>query len=235
MRILLLSALLGQSLFGAWGVAQYQEVTAAASDSAISMTLTSAVASGSLIVVGVQFGSNTSVTCGDDASQSYTQIQSTLYSSGSGSAFAMFYFANSTSSSSLTVTCSFGAGVQYRTLLVGVYTGGATSYALDTSSAKTETAGNTSTDGITMAQITTGTNGCLIIGLVEQLSPWAATTTAGTNFTLHSAYGMEYQVQTSAGAITPTFTFSAADGYHGFAAAFKPYAASARRRQVVIQ
>lgn len=227
------------ALWADWSRVQVKEYFADPSEASIALTLDNTTQSGSLIIVGLYVSANdTSESCGDSAGGTYTALyEAPLYNATYGSSLQLFYRENVGAVSSLVITCSFTGQFQYRGIVVSEFSGAATSNALGQKSQTTESQASTATNGAPLTAVTTTTSNELVVGLIGQLYPWSATITAGSGFTL-SGLALEWQVKASAGAITPAFTFSAADYYQGLVATFKASSgapAAQRRRGVTVE
>ncbi len=135
------------------------------------------------------------------------------------------YYAPNAAAGPNTVTVTFNGSALFTGLIVGEYSGIATSSPLDGTPAGQTTSGTTATDNVTSGNTTTGQSGSLIIGAMAD-TDGNATMSAGTGFTKQGAsqtsgLSLEDMVQGSAGAIAATWTRSVAGRYAAITAAFK--------------
>lgn len=143
----------------------------------------------------------------DSRSQTYTSAVNVT--DGATYSLATYYFLNTTGGA-CTVTVTFAGAVTYASLQVAEYSGVATSSALDQVASNSQTDPGTATDAITSSNVTTSTDGQLILGWTSALVVGAGTVSAGTNYTGRiNVFGdtiFEDRVQTSAGLTAATFT-----------------------------
>lgn len=205
---------------------QANAASADASAASISTTL-NGVASGNLIFVGVSHGQTTVGGTGvtvDDSTNTYTPIRSDRDNSNSQS--LLTFYAKNVTGGNLTFIARFDnatASRTFRRIVVGEWSGLDTTAPLDVETGNKSGSGSSATDGVTSGSAVTTVNGDTIIGCVMNTGG-SATIAAGTNYTERSDLGgleLEDLVQSSAGSIAATWTFSAANAYIGFIASFK--------------
>lgn len=182
-------------------------------------TYTSALTPGSKLICVAGIGANTTVTFSDSVGLSWTTVTSRFWANV-GSVVAIGYADNPASSaSSVVVTATYGTSGVFRSGHIGEWTG------LATGAPDTFTAGNNQTANTVASDVamTTTVAGDLIL---TTAASDGATLTAGTGFTLigfnaSSSTGAEYQIQGSAGSITPTINQSSSVQCIVISAAFK--------------
>lgn len=183
-------------------------------------TFTSALTSGSKVIVACAVGANVALSATDSVGNTYTSVTQRFWANV-GSNIAILYADNTSSASSVVVTIAHGGGTQtLRAGSIQEWTGLATG-APDTFTAGANQTGNTT---ITDVSMTTTVAGDLIFTIATSDG---STLTAGAGFTLinfnsSSLNGSEFQIQGSAGSITPTFSQAAAVQGIIASAAFAP-------------
>jgi len=204
--------------------------TAASMNDGTATTITQAFSSANtasnLIAVVTSWGTGTaSPTVTDTAGNSYT-LATTAYSSTGDQSLAIYYAKNIKSGAN-SVTVNFGGSHAWRRILVLEYSGLDPANPVDVSNLnRSSTTGGT--DSGTSGTITTTANGDLILGAVENYSA-NGSVVAGTGFTLRNYLNyngvvetaVEDQVQTAAGSVAATFTFTKTDSYIAEVVAFR--------------
>ena len=132
-------------------------------------------------------------------------------------------FAANIKAGATTVTATFNGSPPYRRILIHEYSGIATTNPVDVT--KTNIAnGTTTSNAITTTAGVTTANGDLIFAAVMD-DAGTTTITPGTNFTQRGFVGRDMAtedlVQTTAGSMAATWTFSAAHRYLAQMVAFK--------------
>lgn len=181
-------------------------------------TFTSALTSGSKLITFATVSGNTTVAFTDSAGNTWTTLTSRFWAN-IGNTIAIGVADNTSSASSVVVTATYGASGVFRSGGISEWTGLATG-AADTFTVGNNSAGTTASD----VAMTTTVAGDLIITAANSDG---GILTAGSGFTLlgynsSSATGWEYQVQGSAGSITPTITQGSAVQCLIISAAFAP-------------
>jgi hypothetical protein len=171
-------------------------------------TYTSALTPGSFLVGYFSVGANTTIAVADPTNGSWT-LGTPRYWANVGYNQVIGYVQN-TASSAVTVTTTYGASASFRTMIICEFSGVATSSPVDIASAGKD---NSATTGPVDTAFTTLTAGDLIISGTGADGP--PSITAGSGFTLReynsgSGTALEWQVQTSAGSITPAFVLGSA-------------------------
>src|SRR5262249_24473654 len=146
------------------------------------------------------------------------------FDSGSRQGLAILYAPNIRAGAN-TVTVTFGVTGGYRRIIVSEYSGIATTAPLDVT-AKSQGTATSAANAVTSTAATTTASGNPIFGVTMDDSGNFATINAGTGFTRRAslngmAIATEDTVQTAAGSIAATFTYSRADRYLAQMAAFK--------------
>jgi hypothetical protein len=193
--------------------------------SSISQAFGSPNAGGNLIVVAASWGDNpaSSISASDTWGNTYF-LATSDFDSNNRQGLAVFYAPNIHSGAN-TVTVRFGQADAYRRIIVSEYSGVATAAPLD-ATAKHQAAGTKTANGVTSSPATTTANGDLIFGAVMDDSGNFGSITAGTGFTRRAVLNnmdtaTEDRVQTTAGSLAATFTFSRADYYLAQMVAFR--------------
>jgi hypothetical protein len=190
--------------------AHVQSPTAATAFSGTSINLAygSNVTAGNLLVCHVYANHGIS-SVADSLTQTFTAAVN--LTDGSTYSVATFYYAN-TAGGADTVTVTFAGAITYASLQCSEYSGVQTSSPLDQTTSNNQTDPGTGTDAVTSGNVTTTTDGQLIVGFSTALVVGAGTLSAGTNYTARTnVFGdtlCEDRVQTSAGSIAATFTNS---------------------------
>lgn len=225
--------------------------------SGTSIAVTRSVTAGNLLIAwgGGSGGGGDTPTISDTVN-SWTQITTSPLNDGVANNTLAWWWAIAATTASITVTISnFTSGGVGLGAFVEEWSGQASSPA-DGGNKKTNTAGTTATDGETTGSVTTTSNGDLVISVIYNNNnirtvDWQ---TAGTGFTEQATnndpggasnitWSVETQIQTSAGAINPSWTAASTDTYIGMTAAFKVPAAAgtgfgpliAGRRNYIVQ
>lgn len=240
MKFSISSLLLAVLLFASpsWAApAHVQSPTAATAFSGTSINLAygSNVTAGNLLVCYIYANHGIS---GVADSRSQTFSSAVNVTDGATYSIAIFYYANTTGGAD-TVTVTFAGAITYASLQCSEYSGVATSSPLDKFASNSQTDPGTASNAITSGNVTTTTNGQLIVGWTTALVVGAGTVSAGTGYTgrtnvfndtLH-----EDQVQTSAGSIAATFTTNhATSDYITLIATFKAPAAVSGQRGLLL-
>src|SRR5882762_2300273 len=196
--------------------------------SSISQSFSSSNLAGDLIVVVVSWGDNTAPTISatDTRRNSYL-LATSGYDKSNRQGLAILYASNILPGTN-TVTVNFGKADHYRRIIISEYSGIASASPLD-ATAQRQASATTASNGVTSAVGTTTTGGDLIFGAVMDDSGSFGTITAGTSFTRRAILNdmdiaTEDMLQTTAGPIGATFTFSLTDHYLAQMAAFRPAA-----------
>lgn len=230
MRTLIAAGLLWILPIVCWAApAHVQSPTAATafSGTTIALAYGSNVTAGSLLVCYIYANHGIS---GVADSRSQTFSSAINVTDNATYSLAIFYYPNTTGGAD-TVTVTFLGAITYASLQCSEYSGVATSSPLDKTASNSQTDPGTATDAVTSGNVTTTTNGQLILGWSSALVVGAGTLTAGTGYTGRTnVFGdtlMEDRVQTSAGSIAATFTNSfATSDYITLIATFKEQVAS---------
>jgi hypothetical protein len=186
-------------------------------------------AAGNFIVVAVSWGDNPapSIRASDGLGNTYT-VATNDFDASAAQGLAILYAPNIRAGAN-TVTVTLGVTGGYRRIIVSEYSGISTTTPLDTV-AKNRAGGTTAANGVTSTSAFTTSNGDLIFGATMDDSGLFGTINAGTGFTRRATLNnmdmaTEDAVQTAAGSIAATFTFSRADAYLAQMAAFRSAAA----------
>jgi galactose oxidase-like protein/Big-like domain-containing protein len=201
----------------------------ASTDNAAASTIVQAFSSpnaaGNLIVVAVSWGDNDapSIRATDTLGNTYS-VASIDFDAGNRQGVAILYAPNIRAGAN-TVTVTLGTTGGYRRIIVSEYSGIATTSPLD-AAARSHAGGTTAANGVTSTAATTIANGDLIVGVAMDDSGNFGTISAGSGFTRRMTLnGMDMAtedgIQSAAGAVAATFTFSRADTYLAQMAAFK--------------
>lgn len=205
------------------------------SGTTIAQAFGSNVTAGSLLTCHVYANHGIS-TVADSLTQTFTSAVNVT--DGATFSLATFYFANSAAGAD-TVTVTFAGAVTYASLQCAEYSGVATSSPLDQFTSNNQTTPGTGSNAITSGNVTTTTNGQLIVGWTTAFTVGAGTVSAGTGYTGRTnVFGdtiFEDQVQASAGVIAATFTTtSATSNYLTIITTYKAPAASTPRRGTLV-
>ena len=189
----------------------------------ISQAFAAQNSAGSLIVAAASWGAGGTLTCSDTRGNTYTTV-TTQYDSTKSQSLGICYAADITGGAN-TVTATFGEGGAFRRLLVHEYSGIAAVSPVDVSSMN-NTNGSTAANAITSGIATTTVPGDLIFGAVMD-DNGTNNITAGTGFTQRNSVNnkdlaTQDMLQTTAGPVASTQTFSAANRYLAHMVAFKP-------------
>ncbi len=178
------------------------------SGTSIALAYGSNVTAGGLLVCHI-YANNGISTVADSRSQTFSSAVNVT--DGATFSIATFYFPNTTGGAD-TVTVTFAGAVTYASLQCAEYSGVATSSPLDQATSNSQTDPGTASNAVTSGNVTTTTNGQLIVGWSTALVVGTETITAGTGFTGRTnVFGdtlHEDQVQSTAGVIAATFTNS---------------------------
>lgn len=197
----------------AWAAPAHVQSPAAAtafSGTSIALPFGSNVTAGSLLVCHIYANHGIS-SVADSLAQTFSSAVNVT--DGATFSIATFYVPNSAAGAD-TVTVTFAGTIAYASLQCAEYSGVATSSPLDQAVSQNQTDPGTGTDAVTSGNVTTTTDGQLIVGWSTALVVGAGTLTAGTGYTgrtnvfndtLH-----EDRVQTTAGSIAATFTSNSA-------------------------
>ena len=193
--------------------------------SSISQAFGSPNAGGNLIVVAASWGDNpaSSISASDTWGNTYF-LATSDFDSNNRQGLAVFYAPNIHSGAN-TVTVRFGQADAYRRIIVSEYSGVATAAPLD-ATAKHQAAGTKTANGVISSPAMIMANGDFIFGVVMDDSGNFGLITAGTGFTRRAVLNnmdtaTEDRVQTTAGSLAATFTFSRADYYLAQMVAFR--------------
>lgn len=165
-------------------------------------TFSSALTSGSVLVAMATIGANTTIAF-SDGTNTWTNIV-TRYWANVGYNVALAWAPN-TLTTAATVTATFGASGSFGTIAVGEFSGVATTSAVDVSTVGNNNSATTAPVDVSM---TTTVAGDLILSAIGSDG---GVVSAGSGYTLleppaaTSCTAMEWQVQSSAGAIAPAF------------------------------
>ena len=223
----------------AWAAPAYVQSPAAAtvfSGTTIALAYGSDVTAGSLLSCWIYANHGIS---GVADSRSQTFSPAVNVTDGATYSLANYYFLN-TAGGADTVTVTFAGAVTYASLQCAEYSGVATSAALDQATSNSQTDPGTAANAITSGNVTTTTNGQLILGWTSALVVGAGTVSAGTSYTGRiNVFGdtlFEDRVQASAGSIAATFTTNhATSDYITLISTFKEaVAASSARRGTLL-
>jgi hypothetical protein len=185
-------------------------------------TFPGACTPGSLLVGFVSWGIvSTTLSVSDPTNGSWTAINTNTHAN-IPSKIGLFYLLN-TASTALTVTGASSASASFGNVIWCEFSGNAASSPLDAQS--TGALVNTGLT-ITDASFTTGTDGDLVVSAIGNET---AALTAGSGFVIAdtntgSGSGVEWQTQTTHGAIAPSWTQSTNNHAIVISAAFKPAA-----------
>lgn len=138
--------------------------------------------------------------------------------------FGMYYFPN-TAGGANTITATLSGTTAYTHLILGEWNG-VDPAPLDQKTNQFQAAPGTGTDAVTSGNVTTTTDGQLIVGCGNSMTYAADQLSAGTGFTIRQSHfgdnPMEDRIQTSAGSIAATFTStSATNNYVPIVGTFK--------------
>lgn len=209
---------------------QVKSATASSSFTAVSVTLTSAVGSGALVVVSSQAQSTTqtltSVT--DDKSNTYTADAGAYASAGTTSEYFWSSCANITNGAQ-TFTSTFGGTQTQKTIVAWEFSGGAASSPYDTSTSGTGTGSTqTSTATGTLAQAD-----CVAVGVCDKTAGGNMSGTGGwtTDLTPNSSnFSVAcHQVLAATTGIAHTTSSSGSGTYLSSVAVYKGVAGGATR------
>lgn len=234
MRTLMLAFVIGWTLLfapSAWSAPAHVQSPAAAtvfSGTTIALAYGSNVTAGSLLTCWI-YANNGISGVADSRSQTFSSAINVT--DGATYSLANYYFPNTTAGAD-TVTVTFVGAVTYASLQCAEYSGLASSSPLDQTTSNSQTDPGTASNAITSGNVTTTTDGQLILGWTSALVVGAGTVSAGTGYTGRSnVFGdtlFEDQVQTSAGTIAATFTTNhATSDYITLITTFKVPAVSA--------
>ena len=195
--------------------------TSDANATTISRAFTSAATAGNLIVVAVSWGSSNTLSCSDTQGNLYTTI--TIQYDDNNNQSLGICFAPNIKGGATTVTATFNGSAPYRRILIHEYSGIAITNPVDVTKISNAN-GTTTTNGITTTAGVTTVSGDLIFAAVMD-DAGTTTITPGTNFTQRASVGgdlaTEDLVQTTAGSIAATWTFTAPHRYLAQMVAFK--------------
>jgi hypothetical protein len=219
---------------------QSDAVAAASLSTSISRAFPSDNTQGNLIAVSASWrkGLTTGdfIQCTDTQGNSYTSSMR-VYDSTNDQYLATCYAPNINAGSN-TVTVTFindsaaAQTVDLRAITINEYSGVATVSPVDVMAGQGGISGTIATDNITSTAGTTTQDRDLIFGAVvdtDGMSATGTTITAGTGFTKRAeanAIATEDMVQTTAGSVAATFTFSDARRYNAVMIAFEAAALS---------
>lgn len=163
----------------------------------------SATTVGNYLIAMASIGANTTIAFSDNAGNTWSTVTS-RYWANVGSIVAIGW-AKVATGQATTVTATYGTSGVFRSMVVGEYSGVASSAPVDTFTAGNNQSANTTVSDVSMT--TTAADDLVVSALVSD----GGVVTAGSGFTLlaynsGSASAMEYQVKTAAGAITCTAT-----------------------------
>ena len=179
--------------------------------------------SGNLLIVTVTTGTSNTITVTDDKSNTYV----TTGPSVTGNQFVKLFYVPNATAGVTKITASFSASQNFIQAVCSEFNNVATSTPAD----GTSTGSNTGTSVATGAIVTTG-DGDLIYhvgwqdtggattSLTQGTSPWTFLTADIANSNI-GALGVQYQVQTTHGSITPAFTMAPSQHFDTVAIAFK--------------
>lgn len=195
----------------------------ATASTTIPVTLTSAVGSGHMLCVTVNWAGlvgESLVSVTDDKSNTYALVDSIV---NANFCSANAYILNVTNAPQ-TITATISNSRAFGSIVVDEWSNVLASSALDGHVSQTQTNAGTGANAITSGSITTTANGDLIYGYTVSVSGLGAT--AGTGFTqrqgLSSTFYTENLIQATAGSTAATFTASSAtDIFNTFVMAFK--------------
>jgi len=171
-------------------------------------TFPSACTPNTVLVAMASIGANTTITMSDPVNGSWTPIGS-RYWGNVGYTVAMFWVKN-TASSAVTATAAFGASGAFGTIQIAEFSGLATVNALEVFSGGKDNGATTAPNDVAMTTVNPGDLILSAIGSDGQVP------SAGSGFALtHAANStsctaLEYQVQSSAGSITPSWSLPSA-------------------------
>ncbi len=188
---------------------------------------TSNVTAGNMIIGGVGYNIDTTVSVSDTLGNTYTV--STVNSDIGNGQYQKTFYANSPIGGANTVTVTFGTSVAYRRLYISEYSGLATASPSDGGTGQFQTSPGTGANAITSGAIVTTVDGDLIWGITQntaEADPGTGTLVAGTGYTQDGQVGTvimraEHKTQTTAGSVAATFTTSVDHRYLTNVLAFK--------------
>lgn len=222
----------GRDLGAAPHVQSTQTSNSAAATS-IGVAYTSNTTAGNLLVAVVTWGStDVTPTIADTQLNSWSEAGTHLWDATNTTGQAMFYVPNNAGGAN-TVTVSFGSSVDFRGLIIGEYSGIATSSALDTTAANTAGLAGVSgaVDYYTSTTATTTVANVVLIGGIANIDGAGTTVQVGTGFVERqetAAIGalvrlqMQDAVMVNAGGVDSTWTIAAAGNQNSRVMAFKP-------------
>src|SRR3954466_8015713 len=158
----------------------------ASSSATCAVTLSSVVASGSLVFVSVGWASiagDTITQIKDDKNNTYTLVDLVRHvAEGYSWQTARL---DGVSNGPITITATISIARTFASILVGEYTGGATGSSIDGHNINVQTGTGTAANAITSGSFVPGTNNDLIYGSCVDIVSWG-TVSAGTGYTLRA-------------------------------------------------
>lgn len=200
----------------------------------VAATFASALTPGNLIVVGVSWDTSsgagtTSPVVTDSVGNTYVEIPNCKINDAThNQGITAFYARNINGGPTPTVTATWSVGVTFRRLVVAEYAGVDQTTPLDKSLVNLQPTPGTGADGASSGTVATTANGELVWSFTMGISG-NPTQTAGTGFTKRSTTsvgaaeaGIEDLVQSTAGNIAGTWTYSTNTAAATSVATFKP-------------
>ena len=193
--------------------------------STFSQSFPSANNAGNLIVVAASWGDNPAGTISvSDTLHNLYFLASSDYDAKNRQGLAILYAINNRSGSNA-VTVNFGQPDHYRRIIVSEYSGINTASPVDVT-AKHQGFASTSGDGATSGQAVSTSGGDLIFGAVMDDSGSFGAINAGTSFVRRFALNkmdtvVEDSIQSAAGPLAATFSFSKSNHYLAQMVAFR--------------
>jgi hypothetical protein len=213
----------------AWSLAQSTKSLSTFTNGVGTLAYGSNVTAGSLLVVAtsVNSGSQT-VTITDTIGNVWTNEQNCADATNGKSAAVSWAIGKAGGPNTITATWS-GATTIGGAIVIHEFTGNAPANVVDGSTKNTNGSASTATDGVVSGNITTIANGDLIFGWTTDASVLTTTITAGTGYTEAQNSGLsatedcesEYKVQSTAGSVAATWTYSALNPYEAIVVAFR--------------
>lgn len=200
----------------------------AASGTTVATAYSSNVTAGGLLVACIFSDVGVTSVAGSIGGQTFSTVSANT--DGATYTFGMYYFPNTTAGAD-TITATLSGATGYTHLIIGEWSGVDTASPLDKFANQFQTAPGTGANAVTSGNVTTTTDGQLIIGCGNSMTYAANQLTAGTGFTIRQTHfsdnPMEDRIQTSAGSIAATFTSnSATNNYNPIIGTFKAAAAA---------
>jgi hypothetical protein len=195
---------------------------ASGSGTTVSKAFSSSTAAGNTIIVAVSWGNSSSISCADSQGNSYAVVTS-AHDSVNNQYLGICYATNIVGGSD-TVTVTFSSAASYHRLIISEYSGIATVNPVDAFNTNIAD-GTTVANNITSNSAVTTQSGDLIFGVVMD-DTGTNNITAGTGFIQRASVNgkdmaTQDMIQTAAGSVASTFTFSTNHRYLAQMVAFK--------------